>query len=109
MANYIDKAALVGEVLTSGENQLRFRQMTGEEAYFEALRLVGDMPTADVKPVRHGRWDDSGEYIFPDGSKAIVCTECGCALTPDEYQLNRWNYCPVCGARCDLGGADNGE
>lgn len=64
---------------------------------------------ADVAPVRHGRWDDSGRYQFPGGSTAVRCLECGCALTVSEYRLNRWNYCPVCGARMDLGGADNGE
>lgn len=63
---------------------------------------------ADVVPVRHGRWDDSGRYTFAGGSKAIRCTECGCALTASEYRLNRWNYCPVCGARMN-GGADNGK
>lgn len=38
MANYIDKAKLVGEVLTNSEQQLRFRQMTGTEAYYEFLQ-----------------------------------------------------------------------
>lgn len=52
MAKYIDKAELVGERLTSSEQQLRFREMTGTDAYYEFLRLVNDAPTADVAPVR---------------------------------------------------------
>ena len=64
-----------------------------------------DMPAADVAPVVHGRWDDSGRYTFPDGSTAVRCTNCGCALTESEYRLNNWNYCPVCGAKMD-GGAE---
>ena len=55
----------------------------------------------EVESVRHGRWDDSGRYIFPGGGTAVRCTECGCALTVSEYHLNNWNYCPVCGAKMD--------
>lgn len=61
---------------------------------------------ADVAPVVHGRWDDSGRYTFPSGAAAVRCTNCGCALTESEYRLNNWNYCPVCGAKMD-GGTDN--
>ena len=71
-----------------------------------AIREVASFPAADVAPVVHGRWDDSGRYTFPSGSTAVRCTNCGCALTESEYRLNNWNYCPVCGAKMD-GGADN--
>ena len=71
--------------------------LSGEK--FEAAIL--NIQAADVTPVRHGRWDDSGRYRFPGGSIAIRCSECGCALTASEYKLNNWNYCPVCGAKMD--------
>lgn len=64
----------------------------------EALKSA---PAADVVPVVHGRWDDSGRYIFPSGAAAVRCTNCGCALTESEYRLINWNYCPVCGAKMD--------
>ena len=70
-----------------------------------AQRAILDAPAADVATVRHGRWDDSGRYRFPGGSIAVRCSECGCALTASEYKLNKWNYCPVCGAKMD-GGCD---
>ena len=57
--------------------------------------------SADVSTVKHGRWDDSGRYVFPGGSIAVRCSECGCSLTASEYKLNKWNYCPVCGAKMD--------
>lgn len=69
------------------------------------LRAIRELPAADVAPVVHGRWDDSGRYTFPGGSTAVRCTNCGCALTESEYRLNNWNYCPVCGAKMD-GGAE---
>lgn len=68
--------------------------------------IIKSVPAADVAPVVHGRWDDSGRYTFPSGNAAVRCTNCGCALTESEYHLNNWNYCPVCGAKMD-GGADN--
>lgn len=95
MAEYIEREAAedaVGEAHLKGLNP---------------LCELRDVPAADVAPVVHGRWDDSGRYTFPSGAAAVRCTNCGCALTESEYRLNNWNYCPVCGAKMD-GGADNG-
>jgi hypothetical protein len=95
MAEYIEREAAedaVGEAHLKGLNP---------------LWELRDVPAADVAPVVHGRWDDSGRYTFPSGAAAVRCTNCGCALTESEYRLNNWNYCPVCGAKMD-GGADNG-
>lgn len=71
------------------------------------IKDVDAIPAADVAPVRHGQWDDSGRYTFPSGDTAVRCTNCGCALTESEYHLNNWNYCPVCGAKMD--GCADGE
>ena len=73
------------------------------DGYDEAVSTVEEFLSADVAPVVHGRWDDSGRYTFPGGSTAVRCTNCGCALTESEYRLNNWNYCPVCGAKMDGG------
>ena len=73
----------------------------------DAIDMIEDAPAADVAPVVHGQWDDSGRYTFPGGGTAVRCTECGCALTVSEYHLNNWNYCPVYGAKMD--GGDNHE
>lgn len=96
MAEYIEREALKNEIATSTEP---FN--TGS-----VFRAINRQAAADVAPVVHGRWDDSGRYTFPGGGTAVRCTECGCALTVSEYHLNNWNYCPVCGAKMD-GGADN--
>lgn len=72
----------------------------------EAIKsAINSISAADVAPVVHGRWDDSGRYTFQSGSTAVRCTNCGCALTESEYRLNNWNYCPVCGAKMDGGTA----
>ena len=96
MAEYIEREALKNEIATSTEP---FN--TGS-----VFRAINRQAAADVAPVVHGRWDDSGRYTFPGGSTAVRCTNCGCALTESEYHLNNWNYCPVCGAKMD-GGADH--
>ena len=98
MAEYIEREALKNDIAKSTEP---FN--TGS-----VFRAINRQIAADVAPVVHGRWDDSGRYTFPSGGTAVRCTNCGCALTESEYRLNNWNYCPVCGAKMD-GGADHDE
>lgn len=108
MAEYIEKHKAVN-LLTSLENEFQqFKPFKGfEHAMYRKLCeteiAIGKLPAADVVPVVHGRWDDSGRYTFPSGNAAVRCTNCGCALTESEYHLNNWNYCPVCGAKMDGG------
>lgn len=94
MAEYIERSAAIEAAKHDWAKGLEPSQ------YIEIL------PAADVAPVVHGRWDDSGRYTFPGGGTAVRCTNCGCALTESEYHLNNWNYCPVCGAKMD-GNADS--
>lgn len=69
--------------------------------------VIADHLIANGVTVRaKGKWDDSGRYQFMDGTKAIRCTECGCALTEIEYQKYFYNFCPVCGA--DMRGEEHG-
>ena len=98
MAEYIKREVAIAR-LTKVEVTNKLATMT------DAKREIAEMPAADVAPVVHGRWDDSGRYTFPGGGTAVRCTECGCALTVSEYHLNNWNYCLVCGAKMD-GGVD---
>lgn len=106
MAEYIEKHKVVN-LLTALENECQqFKPFEGfENAMYRKLCeteiAIGKLPAADVAPVVHGRWDDSGRYTFPSGNAAVRCTNCGCALTESEYRLNNWNYCPVCGAKMD--------
>ena len=105
MAEYIEREALEKNL---NERLAYLLDKNGPYDYFtdgydEAVSTVEEFLSADVAPVVHGRWDDSGRYTFPDGSTAVRCTNCGCALTESEYRLNNWNYCPVCGAKMDGG------
>ena len=103
MAEYIERSAGVS-ILRAKANMA---VLMDAAPYFEkAAQMLEKLPAADVAPVVHGRWDDSGRYTFPSGSTAVRCTNCGCALTESEYRLYDWNYCPICGAKMD-GGADH--
>lgn len=58
----------------------------------KALRIIENIPAADVQPVRHGRWllkFDGDIYEYRECSK---CGNTGSCETP---------YCAQCGARMD--------
>ena len=60
-----------------------------------ARELIANAPSADVQPVRHGRWMDCKPYN-PEFN-GYKCSECGAryqGFSPD-------NYCPNCGAIMD--------
>lgn len=66
--------------------------LSGEK--FEAA--IFRIPPADVAPVRHGRW--LPQVVL--GQKAWDCSECKTLGSP------HWKWCPICGCRMDLEGAD---
>ena len=64
--------------------------------WFEHCRHQ-QFPAADVATVRHGRWNDKGEYA--------VCTECG-GRSGTQYDGVEpiplmTQFCPNCGAKMD--------
>lgn len=115
MAEYIDRDAAIAiieekqkELCPIGRYGRGYVYGSDREKYDdwdEVIDTLENVPNADVAPVVHGKWDDSGRYTFPSGETAVRCTNCGCALTESEYHLNNWNYCPVCGAKMDTGGS----
>ena len=78
MAEYIERELAI-EALSRGEgcgNVCR--------------RAIERILSADVAPVRHGRWKRYGKNLGE-------CSECG------EVVSVRNNYCPNCGAKMDGG------
>ena len=59
------------------------------------IYMIEDMPTADVAPVRHGRWEEASDG---DG---IVCPFCRTDFCTIIYDTEYFNYCPNCGAKMD--------
>lgn len=58
--------------------------------YADKIKAI---PTADVAPVRHGRWVDT-DYEF---------AQCSLCKYPVYAAWNATNYCPNCGAMMDGG------
>ena len=110
MAEYIEREAISEEIRKYYyKNPPNFSYGEGfDRGLDRAQRAILDAPAADVAEVVHGRWDDSGRYTFPNGTTAVRCTICGCALNESEYHLYDWNYCPICGAKMD-GGDSNSD
>ena len=68
------------------------------KGYVNAIEDLADIPTADVSPVRHGRWIEECEESL------YSCSACGAEWvtiegTPKE---NDMDFCPHCGAKMDL-------
>ena len=61
-----------------------------------ARSIIIAMPSADVQPVRHGRWEKDPR------SKRTRCSECYSVVPRDDYRRECLSdYCSVCGARMD--------
>ena len=75
------------------------------EGLYEATELIDDMPTADVAPVRHGRWELLRKG---DWTSVFVCSVCGRRETIAESESynsqlkmpKKYPYCH-CGAKMD--------
>ena len=67
--------------------------------------IIESVPSSDVAPVVHGRWDESKEHFYlMNGCKEWInfyCSEC------DAPNNSPTDYCPNCGAKMD-GGEDKG-
>lgn len=102
MAEYIERQKAIKLLRKEAVNLQREFDVSGGEAcifsdaYFDAADLLKGIPTADVAPVVHGKWDDSIDGITP------YCTVCG---RSHRMMQRTPNYCPNCGARMD-GGID---
>ena len=59
------------------------------------IKLIDEIPAADVAPVVHGRW------IMHDDEFGLTCECSACHIET----MGDGNYCPNCGAKMD-GGVD---
>ena len=59
----------------------------------KALRIIENMPAANVQPIRHGRWESTNNPSFRK------CSECGAWWSSDITDNCFTKYCPKCGVR----------
>ena len=100
MAEYIKKADVL-EYLSLRRNQVLKSPLSTLDAKFEVMEIFDfvdhRVESADVAPVRHGRWNADE-----------TCPFCGEKST-EGLDAEKWNYwfpdfCPNCGAKMDLEG-----
>lgn len=94
MDEYIKRETTVRAVMAA-------KWMDGSDGAM-AMEIVATAPTADVAPVRHGRWIPH-DRVF--GDDFLVCSKCQ-FVSEDRSTRRYYHYCPHCGAKMD-GGADN--
>ena len=97
MAEYIKKADVL-EYLSARRNQVLKSPLSTLDAKFEVMEIFDfvdhRVESADVAPVRHGRW----LCVDTDTEQFFLCNRC----KKKEYWES--NYCPNCGCRMDLEG-----
>lgn len=63
------------------------------------VETLKDLPSADVAPVRHGRWEDE----FKEDAEAFVKHRYVCTVCGNWQTYGKTAYCPNCGAKMDEG------
>ena len=97
--SYIDREQLIDMFQQLAHDDWNQRvSTTWANAYSDATEMVRDIPSADVEPVRHGRWIevDESENTY----ECSVCNEPWTLIegTPLDNEMLR---CPKCGAIMD--------
>ena len=89
MDEYIKKADIL-EYLSARKNQVLKSPLSTLDAKFEVMEIFDfvthRVESADVVPMRHGRWIEHDDGIF-------TCSECGNAESNESY------FCRYCGAK----------
>ena len=75
---------------------------TEADREFVIERLREEITSADVVPVRHGKWIETTQPMGWDDVTCAECSECGEDFVLDEWGMedmkNLMHYCPNCGA-----------
>ena len=96
MAEYVERKAIMEFPIRKDhcdKEHANEHFINGIEA---VLEYVENLPSADVVPVRHGRWEI---VVGSNGNEYMVCT-C-CRVSQDLTGV--FTYCPNCGCRMDGG------
>lgn len=95
MDEYIEREATIKLLRSLGSRDYRREKGTIQEA-IKMVSFPEYTPSADVAPVRHGRWETSSDR--PD---SLICSVCKCGF--DMWKHDPHNYCPNCGTKMDGG------
>ena len=94
MAEYIEREATIKLLRSLGSRDYRREKGTIQEA-IKMVSFPEYTPSADVAPVRHGRWIDGDPYC------PICRKDKFRGLDADVWSDWKPDYCPNCGAKMD--------
>ena len=109
MSRYIDEE-LVVEALQSCLDTDSIYDENNDIDYIshdDAVKFISEVPTADVKPVVHGKWiytprkrlvDETDEGPIYKTEEKCSCSVCGADF---GYRKVEDNYCKYCGSQMD--------
>lgn len=91
---------MINEAMTAGIVNVYTAEQRRTD-FEEALEAIEAVPTADVEPVRHGKWIEKHKKAFGRVREVSYdCSYCG------NHVYCKYNYCYNCGAKMD-GGNEN--
>lgn len=94
MADYIERGALLDRL---------HKRLKNPSIITWVFRIIAEIPSADVAPVVHGRWEPHYEIV--DNDVRISGTKRVCSVCKDIWESSRiLPHCPSCGAKMDGGG-----
>ena len=93
MADFIDREALMKFPIRRDHCDKEHANEHFINGIETVMEYAENLPTADVEPVRHGRWI----CVDTDTEQFFLCNRC----KKKEYWES--NYCPNCGCRMDGG------
>ena len=99
MDEYIEREAAIAAIM-SDPPDAHYPQW-----YANKIKAI---PSADVTPVRHGRWEKAQDMRRMDGNiYDFRCSRCNAFAEKGLYNNydRLTNYCPNCGAKMDLEGS----
>ncbi len=105
MAEYISKETVLKKLqmqlldLEANQDKGEYSELCenrgARDALDEAIYDIRTIKTADVQPVKRGKWELTNNPSFRK------CSECGAWWSSDITDNCFANYCPKCGARMD--------
>ena len=93
----------IGEVLTMDEYIRRGAAIAeaeydGNFVLVVPVKKIRNLPTADVAPVRHGRWIEPSRLYY--GAKQYECSLCYSDTFWKKHSITeKYPHCPNCGAK----------
>ena len=94
MAEYIERQKVFDSLPVVTED----KTISLYGAVSDFIVYVSAIPSADVAPVRHGRWIERKSFHAEGG----ISAKCSACQKDVQYLGNPLKYCPNCGAKMDL-------